>query len=64
MEAFRVVQNFFRVPLELNHTQQVTRLYRRTLRTLDSWTCDRELFHKHGAALRHRFDKNKAVDSG
>ena len=64
MEAFKVVQAFYRAPVTLSHAQRVTRLYRSALRTLDSWACDREIFLTQGEEIRARFTANKAADTG
>lgn len=50
----------------LTHTQKVTRLYRSSLRLLDSWTVDRELFNEEATKVRAEFDANKNLpaDSG
>ena len=49
-----------RARLSLSHAQRVTRLYRSSLRTLDSWACDREIFLTRGGEIRARFDAAKA----
>ena len=64
MESFRIVQAFYRAPLNLSHQQRVTRLYRAALRTLDSWAMDREIFLQRGEEIRARFTTNKGADVG
>ena len=46
----------------LNHAQKVTRLYRKSLKNLLSWTVKRELWRKEACELRAVFDTNKHVD--
>ena len=55
-----------RAKVVLTHVQRVTRLYRTSLRTLDSWACDREIFLTKGGVIRARFDaaKSEKPDSG
>lgn len=47
--------------VQLTHKQQVTRLYRRALRTLDSWVIDREIFCDEADKLRAEFDANRSL---
>ncbi|XP_003387932.1 PREDICTED: NADH dehydrogenase [ubiquinone] 1 beta subcomplex subunit 9-like [Amphimedon queenslandica] len=46
----------------LTHTQNVTRLYRKSLKHLLSWAIDRRLWRRQALELRDRFDANKDVD--
>ena len=46
---------------QLTHQQQVTRLYRKSLKHLLSWAIDRELWREKALDLRERFDANKDV---
>ena len=63
MESFRVVSAFMRAPVTLTHKQRVTRLYRSSLRLLDSWAeGDRGTFLEGGAYIRGLFDANKNLD--
>jgi len=50
----------------LNHNQRVTRLYRNSLRTLNSWVIDRAIFCREARKIRAKFDKYKGLsaDSG
>ena len=50
----------------LSHNQRVTRLYRNSLRTLNSWVIDRSIWCREGAKIRAQFDKYKGFspDSG
>lgn len=50
----------------LTHKQRVTRLYRQSLRTLNSWVVDRAIWCKEAAKIRAQFDKHKGLsrDSG
>lgn len=45
----------------LSHAQKVTRLYRKSLKNLLSWTFRRELWRKEACELRAMFDANKNV---
>ena len=60
------VTAFMRARVVLSHVQRVTRLYRASLRTLDSWACDREIFLTKGGEIRARFEaaRNEKPDSG
>lgn len=54
----RVVEVFkpsFSVP---THRQEVMRLYRRCLRTLNSWSEDRNVFNEQSVLIRAEFDKH------
>ena len=46
----------------LNHAQKVTRLYRKSLKNLLSWTIFREVWREDACELRAIFDMNKNVD--
>jgi len=64
MESFRAVSAFMRAPVQLSHRQRVTRLYRASLRLLDSWAeGDRGTFVEGGAYIRGLFDENKHLDA-
>jgi hypothetical protein len=63
MRVFAEVQAWYRQPLQLSHEQKVTRLYRRSLRLLDSWAVNRNIFNAQANEIRKRFDANKAVDA-
>ncbi|EQC38183.1 hypothetical protein SDRG_04612 [Saprolegnia diclina VS20] len=43
----------------LSHKQQVTRLYKRSLKLLDSWAIDRRLWNDEATKIRAQFDANK-----
>lgn len=43
----------------LTHAQRVTRLYRRSLKHMLSWTIDRGLWRIQAVELRARFDAHK-----
>jgi len=66
MRVFQEVQAYYRNPVNLNHTQRVTRLYRQSLRVLESWAVNREIFNTKATELRARFNehKNISADSG
>lgn len=61
-----VVGRFVGAPQELSHKQTVTRLYRQSLKTLDSWIIDRRLWNEEATKIRAEFDQNRALatDSG
>lgn len=44
-------------------TNQVARLYRKSLKTLSSWVIDRECFLEEATALRARFDAERGVSN-
>ena len=46
----------------LTHAQKVTRLYRKSLKHLLSWTIARDVWREQAIDLRDRFDDNKHVD--
>mmetsp|Transcript_31840 Transcript_31840/g.76040 ORF Transcript_31840/g.76040 Transcript_31840/m.76040 type:complete len:155 (+) Transcript_31840:97-561(+) len=50
-------------PVDLTHNQQVARLYRKALKTLCSWTIDREIFIDEAIALRSRFDAERGCSN-
>lgn len=43
--------------------KQVARLYRKALKTLSSWTIDREIFIEEATNLRARFDAERGVSN-
>ena len=45
----------------LSHAQKVTRLYRKSLKHMLSWTVDRGLWRQQAVELRSRFDANKDI---
>ena len=47
--------------MALTHAQQVTRLYRKSLKHLLSWCIDRQAWRKEALDLRARFDANKDI---
>ncbi|KAF0693640.1 Aste57867_15411 [Aphanomyces stellatus] len=46
----------------LSHKQQVTRLYKRSLKLLDSWVIDRRLWNEEATNIRAQFNANKHVE--
>lgn len=58
----REVAAGYRAVVQLSHKQRVTRLYRRSLKALESWACDRELFLNESTRIRQRFDANARLD--
>jgi NADH dehydrogenase (ubiquinone) 1 beta subcomplex subunit 9 len=61
--SFAAVQASYRAGEALSHRQTVTRLYRRSLRLLESWTPHRGSFNEQASVLRARFDANKRLDA-
>jgi hypothetical protein len=63
---FREVAGFYKQIVVLTHRQRVTRMYRKSLRTLDSWACDRGIWNEEAGKLRAQFDAHKHLpaDSG
>jgi NADH dehydrogenase (ubiquinone) 1 beta subcomplex subunit 9 len=49
---------------QLSHKQQVTRLYKKSLKLLDSWVIDRRLWNEEATKIRASFDANKAAPAG
>lgn len=47
---------------ELTSNQKVARLYRHSLKTLLSWSIDREVFNEEASQLRGRFDAHRGVN--
>uniref|UniRef100_A0A7R9W6G1 NADH dehydrogenase [ubiquinone] 1 beta subcomplex subunit 9 n=1 Tax=Pseudictyota dubia TaxID=2749911 RepID=A0A7R9W6G1_9STRA len=59
-ECFRTAAEQARQKLpQLTSNQQVARLYRHSLKTLSSWTIDRDVFCDEATKLRARFDANR-----
>ncbi|ETV73979.1 hypothetical protein H257_11294 [Aphanomyces astaci] len=48
----------------LSHKQQVTRLYKRSLKLLDSWIIDRRLWNEEATKIRGQFNEHKHTDIG
>ncbi len=46
----------------LTHAQKVTRLYRRSLKHMLSWTINRASWREEALQLRARFDANKEIN--
>lgn len=46
----------------LTHAQKVTRLYRKSLKNMLSWTAVRQVWREDAVELRAIFDENKHVD--
>lgn len=62
-KTFTEVASAYRVVEKLSHQQRVTRLYRKSLRTVDNWAMDREIFHRESAKIRAQFEANKKLDA-
>lgn len=61
-KTFREVAAYYKQVVTLTHKQKVTRMYRRSLRMLDSWACDREIFLTRGEEIRKQFEENRHLD--
>lgn len=46
----------------LTHQQRVCRLYKASLKSMLSWSTDREVFLEHATVLRKRFRDNASLD--
>ena len=62
--SFAAVQASYRAAVSLSHAQAVTRLYRKSLRTLDSWFPHRSAFNERACEVRARFDAAKPLAAG
>jgi NADH dehydrogenase (ubiquinone) 1 beta subcomplex subunit 9 len=61
--SFRAAVNFYKpAAAKLSHQQKVMRLYRKALRSCDSWAESREIFCEEGQKIRDEFDANKSVN--
>ncbi len=47
---------------KLSHKQTVTRLYKQSLKTLDSWVVDRRIWNEEATKIREEFNQNMALD--
>ena len=56
----RVVEAFMPV-VTLTHRSKVLRLYRKSLRTIDSWSESREIFNEEATKIRAEFDAFKSL---
>ncbi|TMW69306.1 hypothetical protein Poli38472_001462 [Pythium oligandrum] len=62
-QTFREVVARFANPTEkLSHKQTVTRLYKQSLKTLDSWIIDRRLWNEEATKIRAEFEQNKHLE--
>lgn len=57
-----VVSRFMAEEEKLTHKQEVTRLYKKSLKTLESWIIDRRLWNEEATKIRAEFDANSALD--
>lgn len=62
MSIVREVAQTYKAVLSLTHKQRVTRLYRRSLQLLISWSGDREIFLTEAEKIRASFDSAKHLD--
>lgn len=62
-QTFReVVARFANPTQKLTHKQTVTRMYKQSLKTLDSWIIDRRLWNEEATKIRAEFDQHKHLD--
>ena len=57
-----VVGRFVGAAPNLSHKQTVQRLYKKSLKTLDSWVIDRRLWNEEATKIRAQFDSNEQLD--
>eukprot|EP00587_Corethron_hystrix_P013529 CAMPEP_0113306524 /NCGR_PEP_ID=MMETSP0010_2-20120614/5739_1 /TAXON_ID=216773 ORGANISM="Corethron hystrix, Strain 308" /NCGR_SAMPLE_ID=MMETSP0010_2 /ASSEMBLY_ACC=CAM_ASM_000155 /LENGTH=153 /DNA_ID=CAMNT_0000161205 /DNA_START=113 /DNA_END=574 /DNA_ORIENTATION=+ /assembly_acc=CAM_ASM_000155 len=57
--TFRAAREQFRQKVDLTHTQEVARLYRKSLKVTLSWCIDREIFNEEATNLRARFEAQR-----
>lgn len=57
-----VVSRFMAEEEKLTHKQQVTRLYKKSLKTLESWVIDRRLWNEEATKIRAEFDTNSTLN--
>lgn len=62
MSIIREVAQTYKAVVNLTHKQRATRLYRRSMRLLISWTGDRELYLSEAEKIRAAFDATKHLD--
>ncbi|KAL0584590.1 hypothetical protein ABG067_005613 [Albugo candida] len=54
-----VVAQFIAPPKTLTHTQVVQRLYKQSLKTLESWIIDRRLWNEEAVKIRAQFEATR-----
>jgi NADH dehydrogenase (ubiquinone) 1 beta subcomplex subunit 9 len=59
--SFRKVVSHFIPKPNLSHRSVVLRLYRKSLRTIDSWSDSREVFNDEATKIREEFDAFKGL---
>jgi NADH dehydrogenase (ubiquinone) 1 beta subcomplex subunit 9 len=59
--SFKKVVSFYMPVANLSHRSKVMRLYRKGLRTIDSWAESRDVFNAEGTKLRLEFNAFKAL---
>mmetsp|Transcript_27505 Transcript_27505/g.31805 ORF Transcript_27505/g.31805 Transcript_27505/m.31805 type:complete len:156 (+) Transcript_27505:89-556(+) len=58
--VFQTAVNQWRMkPEPLTQNQQVARLYRKSLKVLNSWCIEREIFNEEGTAIRNSIEENR-----
>ena len=57
-KSFQSVVKFYKPIVQLTHTQQVMRLYRKSLRCLMSWVESREVWNLEATKIRAEFNQN------
>lgn len=54
-----VVAQFIAPPKTLTHTRVVQRLYKQSLKTLESWIIDRRLWNEEAVKIRAQFEATR-----
>ena len=57
-----VVSRYVGAAPQLSHKQKVQRIYKKSLKTLDSWVIDRRLWNEEATKIRAEFDGNRELD--
>ncbi|CAM9740616.1 unnamed protein product [Heterosigma akashiwo] len=60
--AFKAAASQYKqIPAAKSHSQQVARLYRKSLKLLNAWIIDRNLFNQEATLLREEFNKHASL---
>ena len=59
ISAFQQLTKIYRPGEVVTHQQEVTRLYRRSLKLLQSWAIAKDVINEEALKIRASFDKNK-----
>ena len=57
-----VASRYVKAKPDLSHSQQVTRLYRHSLKLLASWAIDHEIIGEEARKIRDEFDANRHLE--